>query len=140
VPEPAPGPEVPEEPAPGHPPELDLAARLAEAQALLDAGELAAARAALLELSASQRAAGHHDAALDFGLQLLAISPADLAVQLELAASQLERGWSAVVAEKIRLLSRLAELEGDQTGIAAIATFASAHGMSSQGERLAPPA
>jgi len=97
---------------------------LAEAEAKLDAGDVASARDALLRIAVAHRVAGRLDAALDACMPLLALDPTDLAVQLEMAANQLARGWSAVATEKVRLLERIAGLDGDAAAAAAVAAFA----------------
>jgi tetratricopeptide (TPR) repeat protein len=106
------------------PPIIDLAARRAEAEEFLDAGDMTGARAVLVGLASGYRAAGLHDAALDAGFQLLTIDPSDSAVQLEFAASQFDRGWGEIAEEKVRLLARLADLDADPAAAAAIAAFA----------------
>jgi tetratricopeptide (TPR) repeat protein len=125
APEPPASPEVdlaaPEPPAS---PEVDLAAMGVEAERLLDARDAVGARAVLLDLATRYRISGQLDAALDAGFQLLAIDPSDQAVQLELAAIQLDRGWTEIAEEKVRLLGRLAELDGDRAGAAVVAGFA----------------
>jgi tetratricopeptide (TPR) repeat protein len=105
------------------------AVSLADAEALLDLGDVAAARSALLALAQADRAAGRLDAALDACLLLIAVDPSDPALQLEIAAIQVARGWSAVAAEKLRLLGRLTAFEGDTESSAAIAAFATEHGL-----------
>ncbi len=120
---------VPATPPP--PPPIDPVIALREAERHLDAGEFAAARPVLLAISAAERAAGQLDAALDACLILLTINPSDPAVQLEIAAIQVARGWTATAAEKVRLLSRLAALDEDPEASAAIVAFSREH-------RLAP--
>ncbi len=112
-------------------PPVDPVTALREAERHLDAGDLAAARPLLLALSEAERAAGHLDAALDACLILLTINPSDPAVQLEIAAVQVARGWTATAAEKVRLLARLATLDEDPEASAAIVAFSREH-------RLAP--
>lgn len=110
-------------------PRRDPISALVEAETLIDAGDVAAARAVLLPLAAQQRSLGRLDAALDACLVLMAVDPSDAALQLEIAANQLARGWSEVAAEKVRLIARLAELEGDSAATAAVAGFAALHGL-----------
>ena len=112
--------EVPVEPA-------MRAVSLAEAEALLDLGDVAAARSALLALAQADRAAGRLDAALDACLLLIAVDPSDPALQLEIAAIQVARGWPALATEKLRLLGRLTAFEGDTASSATIAAFATEH-------------
>ena len=86
---------------------------VAEAEVLLDAGDTLAARSRLLEAIERYRAQARPDAALDAGLILLGIAPADPALHLALAELQLDRGWRSHASEKLRLLGRLAELRDD---------------------------
>ena len=127
-PEPATAPEPAPEPA------LHPVAALLEAEALLDAGDVPAARAILLTLAGQQRATGRLDAALDACLVLMAIDPSDTDLQLEIAANQLARGWSALAAEKVRLLARLAELDADQGAANAVTAFSVQHGLTDAGD------
>ncbi len=136
-PEPGPGPEpeadLPAEPEPGPEPEApsgpDLAVLRAVADALLDSGDLAGASERLLALAAIHRAAGRHDAAMDACLTLLAMTPSDHRLQREIAAIQLDQGWTSVAVEKLRLLARLADLDGDAEARAALAAFAAERGL-----------
>lgn len=121
------------EPGPGPEPEApsvpDLAVLRAVADALLDSGDLAGASERLLALAALHRAAGRHDAAMDACLTLLARTPSDHRLQREIAAIQLDRGWNSVAVEKLRLLARLADLDGDVEARAAIAAFSAERGL-----------
>lgn len=109
-------------PAPTAPP--DPSALRAAADELLDRGDIAGASRRLLELAALHRAEGRRDAAMDACLALLAVAPADHRLQREIAAIQLDRGWTQAAAEKLRLLARLAELDGDAEAGAALVAFA----------------
>ncbi|MBF8289106.1 MAG: hypothetical protein HW391_74 [Chloroflexi bacterium] len=95
----------------------------AVADALLDSGDLVGGAERLLQLATLHRSAGRHDAAMDACLALLTIMPSDARLQLEIAAIQVERGWLGAAAEKIRLLGRLTELDGDPAASAAVAAF-----------------
>jgi tetratricopeptide (TPR) repeat protein len=122
----------PDEPAPEPPPEPpppDPAVLRAVADALLDSGDVAGAAERLLALAALHRAAGRHDAAMDACLALLAVTPADHRLQREIAAIQVEWGWTGVASEKLHLLARLADLDGDTEARAAIADFAAERGL-----------
>jgi tetratricopeptide (TPR) repeat protein len=130
---PEPEADLPAEPGPGPEPEApigpDLAVLRAVADALLDSGDLAGASERLLALAALHRAAGRHDAAMDACLTLLAMTPSDHRLQREIAAIQLDRGWNSVAVEKLRLLARLADLDGDVEARAAIAAFSAERGL-----------
>lgn len=105
-----------------------VAARL-QAEEHLAAGRTADATPLLLAVATAEREAGELDAALDACFTLLAIDPADPATQLELAANQVARGWTALATDKVRLLERLAGFSADAQAAAAIAAFASGHGL-----------
>ena len=82
-----------------------------------------------LALAALHRAAGRHDAAMDACLALLVVTPSEPRLQLAIAAIQADQGWSGVAAEKLRLLARLADLDGDAATQGVIATFAAELGL-----------
>lgn len=111
------------EPAPPPRPP-DSAVLRAVADALLDSGDLASARERFLALATLHRAAGRHDAAMDACLALLAATPSDYRLQLEIASIQLDLGWAGAASEKLRLLARLADLDGDAEARQAIAALA----------------
>ena len=98
-------------PIEGPPPDPETL--LADAAALIDAGDAAAARDLMLTAAVVHRAAGRIDAALEVCLQLLTTAPGDPQVHLAIANLQLDRGWTAVAAEKLELLTRLTALTGD---------------------------
>jgi tetratricopeptide (TPR) repeat protein len=104
-------PSPPPPPIEGPPP--DPEALFAEAARLIDAGDPASARDLMLTAAIVHRAAGRIDAALEVCLQLLTTAPGDPQVHLAIANLQLDRGWTAVAAEKIDLLARLTALTGD---------------------------
>jgi tetratricopeptide (TPR) repeat protein len=124
------GPDPPAEPAPisvpAPPPEP--AVLRAVADALLDSGDLAGATERYLALAAQYRSESRYDAAMDACLALLASSPSNHRLQLEIAAIQAERGWLDTAAEKVRLLARLADLDEDGDARAAVAAFAAGRG------------
>lgn len=108
---------------------LDAVATLLQAEAQLDANDLGGARTTLLALASHQRAMGRLDAALDACFVLMAIDPNDTELQLEVTANQLARGWSSLASEKVRLLTRLAELDEDEAAAGAVAIFVIQHGL-----------
>jgi tetratricopeptide (TPR) repeat protein len=113
------GPTVPEpETAPAGPePETDPRRFLEEAEATLDSGDAALARAGLLRAAILLDRAGLSDAALDACYEALALAPDDPDLHLALADLYLDRGWRLLAADKLRLLGRLADLAGDdETG------------------------
>ncbi|MCI0581333.1 MAG: hypothetical protein L0227_00315 [Chloroflexi bacterium] len=121
----APEPEA--EPAVEHGP--DPAVLRAVADALLDSGDVAGGTERLLALAALHRTAGRLDAAMDACFALLALAPADHRLQREIAAIQLDRGWIPAATEKLRLLTRLADLDGDAGARDAIAALAAERGL-----------
>jgi tetratricopeptide (TPR) repeat protein len=104
-------PSAPPPPIAGPPP--DTEELLAEAAALYDAGDAAAAGDRMLTAVAVHRAAGRLDAALDVCFQALAIEPGEPRIHLAIANLQLDRGWTPLAREKIELLGRLTSLTGD---------------------------
>ncbi len=106
-----PPPPPPPPPIVGPPPDPEML--MADAATALAAGDLPAARDMMLTAVVVHRSAGHLDAALDAGLQLLAAAPGDPRVHLAIANLQLDHGWNALATEKIELLLRLTSLTGD---------------------------
>ena len=125
---PSPPPRIPV----GPPPNVDTL--MADATALIDAGDLIAARNVMLTAVAVHRAAGRPDAALDVCLQLLALAPGDAYVHLAIAGLQLDRGWRTLATEKIALLLRLTALTGDTQAEADV------HALAAERVRDEPPA
>ncbi len=99
--------------APPEVPPADAAALALEAEAALDAGDNELAREKLLAVAAAHRAGGRFAAALDACYGALAVAPSDTDLHLALAELYLSRGWRAPAAEKLLLLSRLIDLDGD---------------------------
>jgi len=94
------------------------------AETALDAGNLDEARRCYLEASAAQRSIGNLHAALDGCYEALALSPSDGAVHLALTELYLDRGWRVPAADKLVLLGRLTELDGDDLTRARLCTLA----------------
>jgi tetratricopeptide (TPR) repeat protein len=88
------------------------AALTAEAERLVLAREPGATERCLAAAKA-HRAAGRVDAAIDACYLGLAVAPGDTSVHLALAELYLERGWQAPAVEKLLLLGRLVDLDGD---------------------------
>jgi tetratricopeptide (TPR) repeat protein len=84
----------------------------AEAEMLVLAGD-AAAPDRCLAAAVAHRARGRIDAAIDACYLGLSISPGHPELHLALAELYLERGWRAPAAEKLLLLGRLVDLDGD---------------------------
>jgi hypothetical protein len=115
----------------GPPPNVETL--MADATALIDAGDLVAARNLMLTAVAVHRAGGRPDAALDVCLQLLALAPGDAYVHLAIAGLQLDRGWQTLATEKIALLLRLTALTGDTQAEADV------HALAAERVRNEPP-
>ena len=96
----------------------ELAAR---AEAAIEAGVSAPAVNALLDLAALHTRDGRIEAALDACYSAVTFDPDNVALHLALAQLYAERGWDVLADEKLRLLERLARLDGDRVAIAAIA-------------------
>ena len=104
------GPEPALEPEPAP---IDAALLTLEAEAALDAGDIVTARDRLLAAALAHQAAGRFAAALDACYGALAVAPADTDLHLALVDMYLARGWRVPAADKLALLGRLIELDGD---------------------------
>jgi hypothetical protein len=89
-----------------------------------DAGNLDEARKQAVAGAAAHRTAGHFHAAIDACYQALAIAPADPSVHFALAQLYLDRGWRSLAADKLVLIGRLAELNGDTASMARLCDLA----------------
>ncbi|HEU0235914.1 MAG TPA: tetratricopeptide repeat protein [Candidatus Limnocylindrales bacterium] len=98
-----------------------------EAEAALDAGDVAAARDGWLRAAGAHRRVGHRDAALDACYLALSLAPDDPELHLALAELYVEQGWRTHAADKLVLLARLAELNGDPTTRARLCAIAADH-------------
>lgn len=95
----------------GAPPDPNRLA--AEAEDAIDEGRADAARELLLAAARAHREAGSLNSALDACYLALSVGPADPATHLALTELWLDRGWRGPAIEKLVLLRRLVELEGD---------------------------
>jgi tetratricopeptide (TPR) repeat protein len=107
----------PEATAPPPPDGETLAVRADKAA---DQADVTAALEAAMAAARTYRSAGHPVAAIDVLLRAQPLAPDDRALHLLLAELQADRGWTAVAAEKLRHLARLAELDGDPEAAARI--------------------
>jgi tetratricopeptide (TPR) repeat protein len=89
------------------------ASLVAEADDLVDAGRPSDARDRYLLAAQALREGGRLLAALDACYRALEIAPADPELHLILAELYDDRGWSSQAADKLVLLARLLDLEGD---------------------------
>ena len=95
------------------PPPFDAAAAMAAVEEAVATGDAAATREAALTAARGHRGAGQLHAAIDVCYQALATNPADPGLHLSLAELYLDRGWRSVAADKLVLLTRLVDLQGD---------------------------
>lgn len=102
------------------PPPPDGEALAAVAEDAADRADSPAALEAAMAAARAHRAAGHNVAAIDTLLRVQPLAPDDRELHLLLAELQAERGWTALAAEKLRHLARLAELDGDPDAAARI--------------------
>jgi tetratricopeptide (TPR) repeat protein len=79
----------------------------------LEAGDLDEARRRALVAAIGHRDVGQFHAAMDACYQALAILPSDPDIHLLLAELYLDRGWRGPAADKLVLLGRLSQLNGD---------------------------
>ncbi len=86
----------------------------AAAEAELYAGNLQAAHEGLLAAARAHRRAGRLVAAVDACDLAIGLAPADPELHLLLAELYVDRGWRTLAADKILLLGRLADLDGDR--------------------------
>ena len=100
------------EPPPGRP-DADPRALIADAEARLDDGDTRGALDAYLGAAAALGRDGQWRAALDACSQALTVAPADGRLHLQLAELYLAAGWIGLAAEKVRLVARVAEMDGD---------------------------
>jgi len=103
----------PPEPEPVEPAGLGIALG-AVAEAQLHAGQLDEAREGLLAAARAHRRAGRLIAAVDACDLAIAVAPADPDLHLLLAELYLDRGWRALATDKLLLLGRIADLDGDR--------------------------
>lgn len=110
---------APPAPAPRADPDALL---LAAADAALE-GRLDDALAGYVAAAAAHREAGHAAAGFDSCQRGLALAPGSPALHVELASLYLASGWRERAVEKLALLDRLLEIDGDEAGRAAAAAF-----------------
>jgi len=124
-------PAAPEVPGAGAAPgmaEEDLAALAAAADDAIAADDRPVARDSLLRLARAHRRQGHVNAALDACYLALSVAPDDPGLHLELVSLYDERGWTGAADEKLRLLRRLVDLDGDAAIADRVATVAAGRG------------
>lgn len=102
-------------------PGVDTATLTARADAAIEVGDRGPAMERLLDLAAAHRRDGHIDAALDACYLALSVAPDDTGLHLALVELYGERGWAALVSEKMDLIETLADLVGDTDAIGRVA-------------------
>jgi tetratricopeptide (TPR) repeat protein len=86
---------------------------LAAAEAAEEAGDDASLRSLLLWTARAYAREGRFEAGLDTAHRLLRRSPADVDAHLALVELYVAQNWDGLAAEKLLLLGRLADLDGD---------------------------
>jgi len=119
-------PGMPAESQPEPEPEEDVATLSSLADEALAASDPGLAAATLLRLARAQRRAGRLNAALDACYLALSLAPDDPHLHLELVALYDTRGWTTTADEKMALLRRLVELDGDLDAIGRVESAVSA--------------
>jgi hypothetical protein len=87
---------------------------LAAAEAAEEAGDDPSLRSLLLWTARAYAREGRFEAGLDAAQRLLLRSPSDVDAHLVLVELYVARSWDALAAEKLLLLGRLADLDGDE--------------------------
>lgn len=100
----------------------------ARADAALAAGDAGAALDAKLDLAALHARDGRIEAALDACYEAVSLDPDSVALHLALAELYTQRGWDALADEKLGLLGRIADLDGDEEVAAEVAGLRAARG------------
>ena len=103
------------------PPGMNLDGFEDAAQTALGQGLRAVALDRLLDLAAACRRDGLIDAALDACYRAVAIDPDHVDLHLGMAELYALRGWTALAAEKLALVGRIAEIDGDEDAMARVA-------------------
>jgi tetratricopeptide (TPR) repeat protein len=100
---------------------LTLDAAEVAAQTALDSGPPELALERLLDLAAACRRDGRLDAALDACYRAVALDPDHVDLHLGMAELYALRGWSALAAEKLDLVGRLAAIDNDPDALGRVA-------------------
>ncbi len=90
-------------------------------QTSLQQGLPAVALERLLDLAAACRRDGRLDAALDACYRAVALDPDHVDLHLGMAELYALRGWSALATEKLDLVGKLAEIDGDEDALGRVA-------------------
>jgi tetratricopeptide (TPR) repeat protein len=106
---------VPAAPAPAVnlPPRPDPLALGRAFEAALDSGNIAEARKQAVATASAHRTLGQFHASIDACYEALAVAPADPGIHFVLAQLYVDRGWRTLAADKLVLIGRLADLNGD---------------------------
>lgn len=117
-------PEAPPAPTTPIPPPPDPVALRLAFEAAIANGDLDEARRQAVATSVAHRTLGQFHAAIDACYEALAIAPADPGIHFALAQAYLERGWRSLAADKLVLIGRLAQLNGDTASLARLCDLA----------------
>jgi tetratricopeptide (TPR) repeat protein len=82
-------------------------------EAALDSGNIAEARKQAVAAASAHRTLGQFHASIDACYEALAVAPADPGIHFVLAQLYVDRGWRTLAADKLVLIGRLADLNGD---------------------------
>jgi hypothetical protein len=110
-----------------HARETEALRLLAAAEHALDGRDADAARGAYVTAATALGEAGLLTAALDACYIALGLGPQDPAPQLALAELYIQLGWAGRAADKLVLLGRLVDLDGDAAARERLCLIADAH-------------
>ena len=110
-----------------HARETEALRLLAAAEHALDGRDVEGARGAYVTAATALGEAGLLAAALDACYIALGLGPQDPAPQLALAELYIRLGWAARAADKLVLLGRLVDLDGDTAARERLCAIADAH-------------
>jgi len=130
---------TPAESKPEPEPEEDVATLSSLADDALAVSDPGLAAATLLRLARLHRRAGRLNAALDACYLALSLAPDDPHLHLELVALYDTRGWTTAADEKVALLRRLVELDGDLDAIGRVESAVSARPAATAAAGVAVP-
>jgi hypothetical protein len=103
------------------PQDLDLATLAQAADAAVERGDRSGALGLLLDLATAHRRAGATAAAIDACYGALSVAPDEVVLHLALVELYADHGWVTLAGEKLGLLERLADLDGDADAAARVA-------------------
>jgi len=102
-------------------PGADAAALAIRAEAAVDARIAGPALDSLMDLAAAYRRDGQIDGAMDACYLALSFDPDDAGLHLALVELYDERGWTSLATDKLNLVAKLAELDGNADVVSRVA-------------------